>query len=55
MPEKWKSTGVYKLQYTHPLCEEGAAVLTCVPLENLIIINGNGAVLSWLLAYELCK
>ncbi|KAM7327972.1 hypothetical protein ACRRTK_012064 [Alexandromys fortis] len=39
MPEKWKSSGVYKLQYTHPLCEEGAAVLTCVPLESLIIIN----------------
>ncbi|MEJ1277183.1 F-box only protein 7 isoform X1 [Cricetulus griseus] len=39
MPEKWKSSGVYKLHYTHPLCEGGTAVLTCVPLENLIIIN----------------
>jgi hypothetical protein len=53
MPEKWKSSGVYKLQYTHPLCEGGFAVLTCVPLGNLIIINGNGTEQSWLLPYEL--
>lgn len=39
MPEKWKSSGVFKLQYTHPLCEGGSAVLTCVPLGKLIMIN----------------
>ncbi|KAM4882851.1 F-box only protein 7 isoform 2-T2 [Thomomys bottae] len=39
MPEKWKSSGVYKLQYTHPLCEGGSAVLTCVPLGNLVVVN----------------
>uniref|UniRef100_A0A8D2JLJ5 F-box only protein 7 n=1 Tax=Sciurus vulgaris TaxID=55149 RepID=A0A8D2JLJ5_SCIVU len=39
MPEKWKSSGVYRLQYTHPLCEGGSAALTCVPLGNLIIVN----------------
>lgn len=39
MPHKWRSSGVYKLQYVHPLCEDGFAVLTCVPLGNLIIIN----------------
>ncbi|KAM5289307.1 F-box only protein 7 isoform 2-T2 [Ctenodactylus gundi] len=39
MPEKWKSSGVYKLQYTHPLCEGGLAVLTCVPLGSLIVVN----------------
>ncbi|XP_012880266.1 PREDICTED: F-box only protein 7 [Dipodomys ordii] len=39
MPEKWKSSGVYKLQYTHPLCEGGSAALTCVPLGNLIVVN----------------
>ncbi|XP_038612189.1 F-box only protein 7 [Tachyglossus aculeatus] len=39
MPEKWRSGGVYKLQYTHPLCEDGSAALTCVPLGNLIVIN----------------
>ncbi|XP_021566754.1 F-box only protein 7 isoform X1 [Carlito syrichta] len=39
MPEKWKSRGVYKLQYTHPLCEGGSSSLTCVPLGNLVVIN----------------
>ncbi|XP_027796755.1 F-box only protein 7 isoform X2 [Marmota flaviventris] len=39
MPEKWKSSGVYRLQYTHPLCEGGSAALTCVPLGNLVIVN----------------
>ncbi|KAK2121434.1 F-box only protein 7 [Saguinus oedipus] len=38
MPEKWKSSGVYKLQYMHPLCEGGSAALTCVPLGNLIVL-----------------
>uniref|UniRef100_A0A8C6QDQ2 F-box protein 7 n=1 Tax=Nannospalax galili TaxID=1026970 RepID=A0A8C6QDQ2_NANGA len=47
MPDKWKLSGVYKLQYTHPLCEGGSAVLTCVPLGNLIIVNVKVA------AYEL--
>ncbi|KAM5333652.1 F-box only protein 7 isoform 3-T3 [Glossophaga mutica] len=39
MPENWKSGGVYKLQYTHPLCEGGSAALTCVPMGNLVVIN----------------
>nr|KAF6373639.1 F-box protein 7 [Pipistrellus kuhlii] len=39
MPENWKSGGVYKLQYMHPLCEGGSAALTCVPLGNLVVIN----------------
>ncbi|KAM8980497.1 F-box only protein 7 [Sarcophilus harrisii] len=39
MPEKWRSGGVYKLQYTHPLCEDGTAALTCVPLGSLVVIN----------------
>ncbi|XP_031995905.1 F-box only protein 7 isoform X2 [Hylobates moloch] len=39
MPEKWKSSGVYKLQYMHPLCEGSSATLTCVPLGNLIVVN----------------
>lgn len=39
MPENWKAGGVYKLLYTHPLCEGGCAALTCVPLGNLIVIN----------------
>ncbi|ELV09963.1 F-box only protein 7 [Tupaia chinensis] len=43
MPEKWKSGGVFRLQYTHPLCEGGSASLTCVPLGNLIVVNGENA------------
>uniref|UniRef100_A0A5F8H7U5 F-box protein 7 n=1 Tax=Monodelphis domestica TaxID=13616 RepID=A0A5F8H7U5_MONDO len=39
MPENWRSGGVYKLQYMHPLCEDGTAALTCVPLGSLIVIN----------------
>uniref|UniRef100_A0A8C9EDE3 F-box only protein 7 n=1 Tax=Phocoena sinus TaxID=42100 RepID=A0A8C9EDE3_PHOSS len=39
MLENWRLGGVYKLQYTHPLCEGGSAAVTCVPLENLIVIN----------------
>ncbi|XP_004418132.1 PREDICTED: F-box only protein 7 isoform X1 [Ceratotherium simum simum] len=39
MPENWKLGGVYKLRYTHPLCEGGSAALTCVPLGTLIVIN----------------
>ncbi|XP_007427931.1 F-box only protein 7 [Python bivittatus] len=39
MPDKWRSRGVYKLQYAHPLCENGFAALTCVPLGDLIVIN----------------
>ncbi|KAJ6658954.1 hypothetical protein lerEdw1_019591 [Lerista edwardsae] len=39
MPEKWRNRGVYKLQYTHPLCDNGFAVLTCVPLGDLIVVN----------------
>lgn len=40
MPDKWRGNGVYKLQYIHPLCGEGSAGLTCVPLGDLIAING---------------
>uniref|UniRef100_A0ACB8FMG5 F-box only protein 7 n=1 Tax=Sphaerodactylus townsendi TaxID=933632 RepID=A0ACB8FMG5_9SAUR len=39
MPEKWRNGGVYKLQYTHPLCENGSAALTCVPLGDFIVVN----------------
>ncbi|KAI5765081.1 FBXO7 [Gulo gulo luscus] len=39
MPEHWKSGGVYKLRYTHPLCEGGSAALTGVPLGALLVIN----------------
>lgn len=57
MPEKWRGNGVYKLQYTHPLCEEGSAGLTCVPLGDLVAINGELVkFLSWMhmAKYHIC-
>lgn len=42
MPGKWKASGVYRLQYTHPLCEGSSAALTCVPLGSLMVVNGTG-------------
>lgn len=39
MPEKWKSGGVYKLNYVHPLCEDGLTTLACVPLGKLLVVN----------------
>lgn len=59
MPENWRSKGVYKLQYTHPLCENGFAALTCVTLGNLIVVNGknvleNTLVESYLVTIALC-
>ncbi|XP_013374613.1 PREDICTED: F-box only protein 7 [Chinchilla lanigera] len=39
MPEKWRASGVYRLQYTHPLCEGSSAALTCVPLGSLTVVN----------------
>ncbi|XP_060101536.1 F-box only protein 7 [Heteronotia binoei] len=39
MPEKWRNGGVYKLQYSHHLCEDGSAALTCVPLGDFIVVN----------------
>ncbi|XP_069084024.1 F-box only protein 7 isoform X2 [Pleurodeles waltl] len=39
MPVTWRGGGVYKLQYTHPLCNDGSATLTCVPMGNLLVVN----------------
>ncbi|XP_048405008.2 F-box only protein 7 [Stegostoma tigrinum] len=39
MPEKWKNEGVYRLQYNHPLCEDGSATLSCIPMGNLVVVN----------------
>ncbi|XP_061494955.1 F-box only protein 7 isoform X2 [Rhineura floridana] len=39
MPENWRERGVYKLLYSHPLCENGFAALTSVPLGNLVVVN----------------
>ncbi|MGH0115978.1 UNVERIFIED_CONTAM: hypothetical protein FKN15_060442 [Acipenser sinensis] len=39
MPAGWRAGGLYRLQYTHPLCEGGAAVLLAVPVGNVLVIN----------------
>ncbi|XP_033889207.2 F-box only protein 7-like [Acipenser ruthenus] len=39
MPAGWRAGGLYRLQYTHPLCEGGAAVLLAVPMGNILVIN----------------
>ncbi|XP_078076130.1 F-box only protein 7 [Mustelus asterias] len=39
MPEKWKNEGLYRLQYSHFLCEDGSATLSCIPMGNLVVVN----------------
>ncbi|XP_072341492.1 F-box only protein 7 isoform X2 [Scyliorhinus torazame] len=39
MPAKWKNEGLYRLQYSHFLCEDGAATLSCIPMGNLVVVN----------------
>ncbi|MGH0116593.1 UNVERIFIED_CONTAM: hypothetical protein FKN15_014793 [Acipenser sinensis] len=39
VPAGWRAGGLYRLQYTHPLCEGGAAVLLAVPVGNVLVIN----------------
>ncbi|KAM8974145.1 F-box only protein 7 isoform 1-T1 [Pelodytes ibericus] len=40
MPDEWRGQGVYKLHYSHPLCDEGSVTLACVPMGKLIVVNG---------------
>ncbi|KAM5170735.1 F-box only protein 7 isoform 2-T2 [Mantella aurantiaca] len=40
MPQDWRhSDGIYKLRYTHPLCGDSSALLACVPMSKLLVIN----------------
>ncbi|KAL7371226.1 hypothetical protein ABVT39_022272 [Epinephelus coioides] len=40
MPAGWRSAaGVYKLQYTHPLCENSLAMVVAVGMGPLLVIN----------------
>ncbi|KAM6895992.1 F-box only protein 7 isoform 1-T2 [Lycodopsis pacificus] len=40
MPPGWRSTaGVYKLQYTHPLCENSLAMVLSVVMGPVLVIN----------------
>lgn len=41
MPAGWQvAGGVYKLQYTHPLCENSLAVVVSIPMGSMLVING---------------
>lgn len=40
MPAGWRSPGVYKLQYTHPLCEGSGALVVSVCMGAVLVING---------------
>lgn len=54
MPAGWQATGgVYKLQYTHPLCENSLAVVVSIPMGSMLVINGESTNLG--LAYPLPK
>ncbi|XP_029350623.1 F-box only protein 7 [Echeneis naucrates] len=40
MPAGWRSTGgVYRLQYTHPLCENSLAMVVAVCMGPVLVIN----------------
>ncbi|CAI9548950.1 unnamed protein product [Staurois parvus] len=40
MPEGWRhSDGIYKLRYAHPLCGDSSALLACMPMSKLLVIN----------------
>ncbi|XP_040029077.2 F-box only protein 7 isoform X1 [Gasterosteus aculeatus] len=39
MPAGWRSPGVYKLQYTHPLCEGSGALVVSVCMGAVLVIN----------------
>lgn len=41
MPAGWRSAaGVYKLQYTHPLCANSLAMVVAVCMGPVLVING---------------
>ncbi|KAL6116544.1 fbxo7 [Pungitius sinensis] len=39
MPAGWRSPGVYRLQYTHPLCEGSVAMVVSVVMGAVLVIN----------------
>lgn len=41
MPAGWRSAGgVYKLQYTHPLCDHSLVTVVTVCMGPVLVING---------------
>ncbi|KAJ8373547.1 hypothetical protein SKAU_G00041270 [Synaphobranchus kaupii] len=42
MPGAWRAAGgLYRLQYTHPLCEHSLAVVVAVPMANMLVFNAS--------------
>lgn len=42
MPAGWRAAGgLYRLQYTHPLCEHSLAALVAVPMANMLVFNAS--------------
>ncbi|XP_056281172.1 F-box only protein 7 isoform X2 [Pseudoliparis swirei] len=42
MPADWRTpAGVYRLQYSHPLCGSSRAVVLCVSMGPLVVINAS--------------
>lgn len=40
MPTGWRvAVGMYRLQYTHPLCEKSLAVIVSVPMGAMLVVN----------------
>ncbi|XP_068134012.1 F-box only protein 7 [Hyperolius riggenbachi] len=40
MPEGWRgSSGVYRLHYTHPLCNDCSVMLACVPMGTFLSVH----------------
>lgn len=49
MPVGWRSAGgVYKLQYTHPLCENSLAMVVAVCMGDVLVINGEFTTCIWM-------
>ena len=47
MPAGWRSAGgVYKLQYTHPLCDRSLVTVVTVCMGPVLVINGEFVIVN---------
>lgn len=45
MPSGWRvAGGLYRLQYSHPLCENSLAQVAAVPMGQTLVVNGTHVV-----------
>ncbi|XP_035204993.1 F-box only protein 7-like [Stegodyphus dumicola] len=40
MPENWKTSGVFKIKYSHKTCPDVSCWMTCVPLYSTLVVHG---------------